>query len=172
VLTGSGDKTARLWDTSTGKEIRSFTGPFSSVAFSPDGARVLTGSGDKTARLWDNSTGQEVRAFTGHEALVSSVAFSPDGKRVLTGSYDKTARLWDASTSQEVRALTGHEGPVFSVAFSPDGKRYREYCRLPSAQSAESDRKDLERWAELLSGFVVGVVVTLAAAAIAGADFD
>jgi WD domain, G-beta repeat len=56
VLTGSEDKTARLWDAATGLEIRAFKGhegAVNSVAFSPDGARVLTGSWDKTARLWD-----------------------------------------------------------------------------------------------------------------------
>jgi WD40 repeat protein len=100
VLTGSSDPTVHLWDTSTGKEIRAFTGhegPVNSVAFSPDGGRVLTGSSDKTARLWDTSTGEVLRAFKGHEAAVNSVAFSPDGKRVLTGSWDNTARLWDIS---------------------------------------------------------------------------
>jgi WD40 repeat protein len=58
VLTGSKDKTARLWDAATGQEILAFTGHRSdvtSVAFSPDGARVLTGSADKRARLWDIS---------------------------------------------------------------------------------------------------------------------
>ena len=47
VLTGSRDKTARLWDAATGNEIRAFKGHehfVLSVAFSPDGARVLTGS--------------------------------------------------------------------------------------------------------------------------------
>src|ERR1700732_5116023 len=60
VLTGSADKTARLWDAATGKEIRGFTGHedvVMSAAFSPHGARVLTGSQDETARLWDIATG-------------------------------------------------------------------------------------------------------------------
>ena len=50
MLTGSLDKTARLWDAATGKELRAFKGHGSyvySVAFSPDGKRVLTGSFDK-----------------------------------------------------------------------------------------------------------------------------
>jgi WD40 repeat protein len=55
VLTGSVDKTARLWEAATGKPI----GPLlqhqatvGAVAFSPDGKTVLTGCFDNTARLW------------------------------------------------------------------------------------------------------------------------
>jgi tetratricopeptide (TPR) repeat protein len=58
VVTGSWDKTARLWDASTGTSVGAamkHDGPVWSVAFSPDGTRVVTGSWDKTARLWDVS---------------------------------------------------------------------------------------------------------------------
>jgi WD40 repeat protein len=68
VLTGSWDKTARLWDASTGKEIRRFEGhseSVESVAFSRDGKWVVTGSGDKTARLWEVPTGKEILRFEG-----------------------------------------------------------------------------------------------------------
>ncbi|MBI2924488.1 MAG: peptidoglycan DD-metalloendopeptidase family protein [Verrucomicrobia bacterium] len=88
---------ARLWNVSTGKEIRAFSGHngiVNSAAFSPDGKTVLTGSADKTARLWDAATGQALRTFTGHSDEVTSVAFSPDGNRIVTGSKDKTARVW------------------------------------------------------------------------------
>ena len=95
VLTGSDDKTAKLWNLK-GEEIRTFTGHsdyVSSVAFSPDGQFVLTGSSDNTAILW-NLEGKEIRTFRGHSERVSSVAFSPDGQFVLTGSWDSTAKLW------------------------------------------------------------------------------
>jgi WD40 repeat protein len=55
LLTGSDDATALLWETATGRKVRSFEGHTSgvhSVAFSPDGATVLTGSTDRTARTW------------------------------------------------------------------------------------------------------------------------
>ena len=129
VLTGSFDKTARLWDAQSGKELCTFTGGHSSkglvlsVAFSPNGKQVLTGSWDETARLWDAQSGKELLAFTGHSALVASVAFSPDGKQILTGSGDATARLWDAQSGKELRAFTGHASGVYSVAFSPDGRQ-------------------------------------------------
>jgi len=54
ALTGSIDRTARLWDMATGKERRGFRGHTQtvlSVAFSPDGQRALTGGLDQTARL-------------------------------------------------------------------------------------------------------------------------
>ena len=122
MLTGSGDNTARLWDATTGREIRRFEGHKSdvySVAFGPDGATVLTGSRDGTARLWDAATGREIRRFDGHQSFVYSVAFGPDGATVLTGSGD--ASLWDAATGREIRRFEGHEKFITSVAFSPDG---------------------------------------------------
>ena len=56
VLTGSEDRTARLWDAATGQPLGpplTHQGAVMAVAFSPDGKTVITGSGDKTARLWD-----------------------------------------------------------------------------------------------------------------------
>ena len=94
-----------------------------SVAFSPDGARILTGSYDNTARLWGVTAGEELFVLKGHAYPVRSVAFSPDGARVLTGSDDATARLWDAQTGAELLVLKGHTASVMSVAFSPDGAR-------------------------------------------------
>jgi WD40 repeat protein len=127
VLTGSYDATAKLWDTATGAEIRTFTGhtwwPITSVAFSPDGTKVLTGSWDQTAKLWDAATGAEIRIFEGHTDDVWSVAFSLDGTKVLTGSRDKTAKLWNASTGAEIQTFAWHTWNLTSVAFSPDGTK-------------------------------------------------
>ena len=60
ILTGSVDKTAKLWDAALGKLLASFEheGAVSRVAFSPDGARILTVSLDKTAKLWDTVSGK------------------------------------------------------------------------------------------------------------------
>jgi len=125
MLTGSDDRTARLWDIATGRELRQFlghTGSVHSVAFSPDGRAVLTGGNDNTARLWDVATGRELRQFLGHTEAVYSVAFSPDGRTVLTGSVDKTARLWDVATARELRQFLGHTNYLLSATFSPDGR--------------------------------------------------
>ena len=56
IVTASWDKTARIWDAATAKEIAVLRGHENSVnsaAFSPDGSRIVTASWDETARIWD-----------------------------------------------------------------------------------------------------------------------
>jgi len=125
ILTGGEDGTAKLWETATGEEIRTFPGhsPCAfSAAFSPDGRSILTGSWGHSAKILDLRTGEEIREFKGHSHWVRSAAFSPDGRYVLTGSNDTTAKLWDAQTGAEIRTFSGHLKEVYSVAFSSDGR--------------------------------------------------
>ncbi len=119
ALTGSDDKTARLWDLTTDKEIASFGGhPYEVfyVWFSPDGKRIMTQSPDQKGRLWDVATRKEIAVLDGHIQAVS-----PDGKLVVTTS-EETARLWDTRTGNEV-ALLEHAGQVTSALFSSDGRQ-------------------------------------------------
>jgi hypothetical protein len=128
VVTGSWDRSVKLWNASTGLAIRKLEGGhaayINSVEFSADGRELLTSSDDGTARLWHVEAGQPTDAiFRGHSARVLSATYSPDGNRVLTTSGDKTARIWDRSTGQAVLALQGHAWGVLCGTFSPDGLR-------------------------------------------------
>ncbi|KAG9075711.1 hypothetical protein FRC06_009942, partial [Ceratobasidium sp. 370] len=129
IVSGSHDKTVRVWDADTGAPIgEPLTGHsdlVTSVAFSPDGHRIVSGSCDRTVRVWDADTGAPIgEPLTGHSLFVASVAFSPDGHRIVSGSDDNTVRVWNADTSVPIgEPLTGHSNSVTSVAFSPDGHR-------------------------------------------------
>jgi WD40 repeat protein/serine/threonine protein kinase/TPR repeat protein len=126
IVTASYDRTARIWDALTGREIRQLRGHTDWVvaaAFSPDGARIVTASYDRTARLWDAASGGEIRQLRGHTGAVTWAAFSPDGRRIVTASNDKTVRIWDADSGQQLLLLDGHTDVVRTAAFSPDGAR-------------------------------------------------
>lgn len=63
MVTASDDKTARVWDASSGREVtvlRGHGGWVESAAFSPDGTRVVTASSDGTSRVWDPASGEQV----------------------------------------------------------------------------------------------------------------
>jgi KaiC/GvpD/RAD55 family RecA-like ATPase len=122
LATGGDDKTARVWEAATGREVARMQheGEVVAVAFSPDGRWLATGSWDGIARVWEAASGQEVARMQ-HESRAWAVAFSPDGKWLATGSVDRTARVWEAATGREMARIR-HEGWVLAVAFSPDGK--------------------------------------------------
>ena len=99
VLTGSSDRTACLWESSSGKLLHTLEGHGSSVnsvAFSPDGRWVLTGSDDETTRLWETSSGKLLQTLKGHTGEGRSVAFSPDGHIITTCDSNGRVFFWRA----------------------------------------------------------------------------
>jgi len=124
-LSGSCDKTLRLWDLATGECIRTFEGHTDyvySVAISADARYGLSGSRDNTLRLWDLATGECIRTFEGHTNSVKSVAITAHARYGLSGSVDNTLRLWDLATGECIRAFKEHTYSVYSVAITADAR--------------------------------------------------
>lgn len=121
-----GDKTLRLWDVKTGKEIRTLLTAqhhVQSAAFTPDGKHALAGSDEGLVRMFDVTTGQLVRTYRGHKDGIPHLTVSADGKRFLSSGHDNTVRLWDVETGEAVRIFRGHTDWARVAAFLPDGQR-------------------------------------------------
>jgi WD40 repeat protein len=122
ALSGTQDKTVRIWDLEIGKEMGCFrhhADEITSVALSPDGRRAVSTSADNTMLLWDVDKGNVLHQLPG----ASCAVFSPDGRHVLSGGRDEFMRLWDVKTGKELRRFQGHSAGVGCVAFSRDGKQ-------------------------------------------------
>ena len=85
LATASDDRTVKLWDVASGKELATFKtkGKVRCLAFSPDGSMLATG-GDEPVTLW-SVTSRRVRSGLAGERKIFSMAFSPDGRTLAFG---------------------------------------------------------------------------------------
>lgn len=127
VVTASRDKTARVWDLTTGKAVcgpLQHDAPVTSAVFSADGTKVVTTSEDKTAKIWNATTGTALGKLLLHEDSVWSATFSADGRRIITSSRGaRGARVWDAATGEAVGEPLPQMTRGWSAAFSANGRR-------------------------------------------------
>ncbi|KAG0214739.1 hypothetical protein BGX31_001040, partial [Mortierella sp. GBA43] len=124
LVSGSSDKTVRVWDIETGiclKVLSGHTNGVSGVAFSRQRDQVVSCSYDRSIRFWDLSSGTCRHTLSGHTDTVWSVMFSPNDRQLASGSGDNTVRLWDVETGMAQSTLSGHDDTVYSIAYSPQG---------------------------------------------------
>jgi WD40 repeat protein len=133
LVSGSEDKTARLWDLheiTQGKlnhSSRILIGHntwVNRLAITGDNEWVVTGSTDKTARCWNLHTGMELFVLRGQENTPRGLAVSIDQPKGWAAiiSEDGSGRLWDLRTENPLRAdhtLFGHTDTIFAAAIDP-----------------------------------------------------
>ena len=131
LVSGSDDKTIKLWHLVTGEELFTFKGHTKavySVAISSDGEILASGSDDKTIKIWQLKTGHQLGTitlgnwFSGDSGCVYSVAISPNREILASLSSGGTIKLWNLNTGREIRTLKARNSWVQAVAISPDGQ--------------------------------------------------
>ena len=133
VATGSRDKSAKLWEMRTGREVRSFMGheaTVTSIEFTQDGKYLVSGSNDKTIRIWDVLSGKEVYNITTPD-IVTDIAIDPKGNFFVVAGYGNSgygdsATVYDFKAKKAIiKIRTSADkglGSGVDVAVSPDGK--------------------------------------------------
>ena len=124
AITGSWDRTVKVWDIARGVEeasLKGSTAGVTAVAVTPDGQKAVTGSWDGKVKVWDILRRVEIASLGGHTGEVLAVAVTPDGQWAITGSWDGTAMVWGLVQGEEHRTLRGHTAAVTAVVITPDG---------------------------------------------------
>ncbi|WP_232836687.1 WD40 repeat domain-containing protein [Lentzea terrae] len=127
TLTSAGlDRTLRVWDLASGRELHMLRAPDSITAYlgiSADGRVVITVQADRTLRLWQvDGDLVELAALPGQ---FEAATFSSDGRMLAAAGADLKIRLWDVADLRRPLALSafgGHTSSVDAMAFSADGR--------------------------------------------------
>ena len=129
VLTASRDKSVKLWELATGREIRTYFGhghTVNDLVVNREGTQFITSSADNTAKIWDIRTGNVIRTLALHREYLTTVDIGPEGKLALTGGYDSEAYLWDLQKEEVLQSFKANPdkglGYGIHMQFSPNGK--------------------------------------------------
>ncbi|KAI0205390.1 WD40-repeat-containing domain protein [Astrocystis sublimbata] len=114
VITGSGDKTIKLWSLTDYTCLRTFEGHSNSVlkvtwlSIPPSEERskkpmlIASAGGDGLVKVWDVNSGENECTLDNHEDRVWALAVHPDTNMIVSGSGDSTVTFWkDTSTETQ-----------------------------------------------------------------------
>lgn len=93
MVTSALDSTIRLWETTTGRCLRTFFGHLEGVwGLAADTLRLVSGAEDRMVKVWDPRTGKCERTFTGHSGPVTCIGLGDS--RFATGSEDCEVHMY------------------------------------------------------------------------------
>ncbi|MEN9610557.1 MAG: hypothetical protein RLZZ628_1371 [Bacteroidota bacterium] len=128
LLTGSQDKSLKLWSITTGTILRTIAKAHDeyvyAVAFSPDGKKIASGSYEGTVKVWDVMNYTLLHQFKVSAEPIYSLTFSPNNNTILAGSAQGILKQYSMSTrllSSPVGTL--HASDVTQIVYSKDGRK-------------------------------------------------
>ncbi|XP_017783076.1 PREDICTED: WD repeat, SAM and U-box domain-containing protein 1 isoform X2 [Nicrophorus vespilloides] len=139
LVTGSSDKTVRIWEWSPGagfveksfSPLRGHKYGVTSVKVSPQGSMVATASIDGTAILWNLHSGNKIHTMVQVNGDAIRVCrFAPDSSVLVTAGDNGAICIWDLVHRNLIRTIFQHEGTTQALAFTPDSQYLVSACSL------------------------------------------
>ncbi|MGK7918660.1 MAG: protein kinase [Trichodesmium sp.] len=153
LVSGSDDKTIRLWNIKTGQLLHKFLGHTAEVygiAISSDSRRIISGGDDRTILVWNLHKKTIADRFYSHsgfpyshrDGAIFSVAISPDGETIASGGADHKIKIWNQRNGELLYRLQEHRDRVFCVTYSNINKTLIAGENYPQNQIFASSSAD------------------------------
>jgi dipeptidyl aminopeptidase/acylaminoacyl peptidase len=158
------DRLIKLWDVSSGKELRILKDHSDAVyglAFSPDGKLLASAAADRAVKVWEAASGKRLYTLADNTDWAYAVAWSPDGKRLAAGGVDRSVRVWEANAEggKLVQSAFAHEGPILRLVYASDGKTLYSLSEDRSVKAWETakltEKKVYDKQAEAVLSLAV-----------------
>lgn len=133
ILTGSRDRTARLWSAVDGRPLCLLEGHEDTVGVvTSDGSGTVLATGGDDGRVilwrWTGSSCERLYTLPLHTSPVTALALSQDGQWLAAGGRDGVLKVTSLTNGQVLRTRR-HRGTIIAAEFTRDGT----YCRSSSA---------------------------------------
>jgi WD40 repeat protein len=129
-VSGSYDRTLRLWNLDTGAEERRLVGAdsiISNVVVSPDGRRLLS-TGGPVVLVWDVASGRIERPLGNDDRGGHYLQFFADSRKAISAGADREVHLWNLDTGEELAALGEHSHAIEAGGLSADERHFLAGC--------------------------------------------
>lgn len=113
IVSGSYDKTVRVWDLDTGKcrwELLGHTERVYAAVIDPEKDRCISASMDWHVNIWDLKNGSLLYSLAGHTSLVGLLGLC--SSTLVSAAADKTLRVWNPENGQLLHKLVGHDSAI------------------------------------------------------------
>mmetsp|Transcript_31760 Transcript_31760/g.38369 ORF Transcript_31760/g.38369 Transcript_31760/m.38369 type:complete len:497 (+) Transcript_31760:270-1760(+) len=117
-VTGSADRTIKIWDLASGQLKLTLTGHIEQVmglAVSDRHPYLFSCGLDKQVKCWDLEYNKVIRHYHGHLSGVYCLKLHPELDVLMTGGRDSVCRVWDMRTKTQAMCLTGHDNTVCDI---------------------------------------------------------